>query len=59
VFARAVAAGAAVRQPLAATFWGDLHGQVDDPFGHRWNIAQHLRDVPHEEVVAAAARAFA
>ncbi|HVD89208.1 MAG TPA: hypothetical protein VNB91_09985, partial [Jatrophihabitantaceae bacterium] len=25
-----------------------------DPFGHRWNIAQHLRDVPHDEVVAAA-----
>jgi PhnB protein len=59
VFARAVAAGAEARHPLAATFWGDLHGQVDDPFGHRWNIAQHLRDVPHEEVVAAAARAFA
>jgi PhnB protein len=59
VFARAVAAGAEVRHPLAATFWGDLHSQVDDPFGHRWNIAQHLRDVPHEEVVAAAARAFA
>ena len=20
---------------------GDLHGQLDDPFGHRWNINQH------------------
>jgi uncharacterized glyoxalase superfamily protein PhnB len=59
VFAQAVAAGAAVRQPLQDMFWGDLHGQLDDPFGHRWNIGQHLRDVPHDEIVAAAARAFA
>jgi PhnB protein len=59
VFARAVAAGALIRQPLADMFWGDRHGQLEDPFGHRWNIAQHLRDVPHDEVVAAAAQAFA
>jgi PhnB protein len=59
VFARAIAAGAEVRQPLQDAFWGDRHGQLEDPFGHRWNIDQHLRDVPHEEVVAAAARAFA
>ena len=58
VFAQAVAAGAEVRQPLAEMFWGDLHGQLDDPFGHRWNLSQHLRDVPHDEVAAAAARAF-
>ncbi len=58
VFAQAVAAGAKVRQPLQEMFWGDLHGQLDDPFGHRWNISQHLRDVPHEDVVAAAALAF-
>ena len=59
VFTHAVAAGATVRQPLKEAFSGDLHGQLDDPFGHRWNISQHLRDVPHDEVVAAAARAFA
>jgi PhnB protein len=59
VFAQAVAAGANVRQPLAEAFWGDLHGQLEDPFGHRWNVSQHLRDVPHDQVVAAAARAFA
>ncbi|HEX6760828.1 MAG TPA: VOC family protein [Propionibacteriaceae bacterium] len=58
VFAQAVAAGAQIRQPLAEMFWGDRHGQLEDPFGHRWNIAQHLRDVPHDEVVAAAAQAF-
>jgi PhnB protein len=58
VFARAMVAGAEVRQPLADMFWGDRHGQLEDPFGHRWNIAQHLRDVPHDEVVAAAAKLF-
>jgi PhnB protein len=57
-FTRAVAAGAQVRQPLGDMFWGDRHGQLDDLFGHRWNISQHLRDVPQDEIVAAAARAF-
>jgi PhnB protein len=59
VFAQAITAGAEVAQPLADMFWGDRHGQLADPFGHRWNVSQHLRDVPHDEVVAAAARAFA
>jgi uncharacterized glyoxalase superfamily protein PhnB len=58
-FAQATAAGAQVRQPLQEMFWGDLHGQLDDPFGHRWNISQHVRDVPQAEVVAAAAELFA
>jgi hypothetical protein len=26
-------------------FWGDRYGQVEDPFGHRWSIATHVRDV--------------
>ena len=57
-FARAVDAGATVRQPLGDMFWGERHGQLEDPFGHRWNVSQHLRDVPHDEVVAAAAELF-
>ncbi len=58
VFALAIAAGAEVRQPLADMFWGDRHGQLEDPFGHRWNVSQHLRVVPHDEQVAAAAAMF-
>jgi uncharacterized glyoxalase superfamily protein PhnB len=58
VFAQAIAAGAEVRQPVQNMFWGDRHGQLEDPFGHHWNISQHLRDVPQEEIVAAAAQAF-
>jgi PhnB protein len=57
-FARALAAGAKTRQPLADMFCGDRHGQIEDPFGHRWNISQHLRGVPHDEILAGAANAF-
>ena len=59
VFTQAITAGAEVRQPLHDMFWGDLHGQLEDPFGHRWNVSQHLRDVSHDEVVAGAAQVFA
>jgi PhnB protein len=55
---RAIDAGAEVFQPLQDAFWGDRHGQLTDPFGHRWGLAQHVRDVPHEEIVHAAAEAF-
>ena len=59
VFAKAVTAGAEVLQAPQDMFWGDRHGRLDDPFGHRWSINQHLRDVPHDEIVAAAAQLFA
>jgi PhnB protein len=55
---RALAADAEVHTPLQDAFWGDRHGQIIDPFGHRWGLAQHLRDVPRDEVVAAAAAMF-
>jgi PhnB protein len=55
---RALGAGAEERHPLAEAFWGELHGQLSDPFGHHWNVAQHLRDVPPDEIARAAAEAF-
>jgi PhnB protein len=55
---RALDAGAKVLHPLQDQFWGDRHGQLTDPFGHRWGLAQHVRDVPHEEILRAAAEAF-
>src|SRR5215208_5410188 len=51
-------AGAEVLHPLEDTFWGDRHGQLIDPFGHRWAISQHVRDVPPDEIARAAAEAF-
>jgi PhnB protein len=59
VWQRAVAAGADVRQPLHEAFWGERYGQITDPFGHRWGIAQHVRDVPREELLRAVDDAFA
>jgi PhnB protein len=58
LWARALEAGAEVRHELADQFWGERHGQLLDPFGHRWNVAQHLRDVTPEELAAGAAEAF-
>jgi PhnB protein len=55
---RAVAMGATVVRPLSEVFWGDLDGQIVDPFGHRWGLAQHLRDVSVDEMSALAAKAF-
>ncbi len=52
-----VHAGAQILDPLADAFWGDRHGQSVDPFGHRWGLSQQIRDVPHNEVVRAAAEA--
>jgi uncharacterized glyoxalase superfamily protein PhnB len=52
VFAQAVAAGAKPVMPLADMFWGDRYGQLDDPFGHRWSIATHKRDMTPEQMHA-------
>ena len=49
-FDRAVNAGAMVRMPLGETFWGDLYGQLIDPFGFRWAIAQRIRSLTPEEL---------
>ena len=55
---RAVDAGAEVRQPLSDAFWGERYGQITDPFGHRWGLAQHVRDVPRDELEQAVAELF-
>lgn len=56
-FARAVAAGAKVTRPLRDEFYGDRTGSVEDPFGHRWSLATHVRDVSKEEMRKHAAAA--
>lgn len=57
VFHRAVAAGATVERPLADQFYGDRTGGVVDPFGYRWYISTHIKDVSAEELQAASANA--
>ncbi len=58
-FERAITAGAQVIMPVADMFWGDRYGVLKDPFGHRWSIATHIRDVTDEEIAAAAAQTSA
>ena len=58
-WARAIAAGATAVMPLEDAFWGDRYGQVEDPFGHRWSIATHVRDVAPEQMEEAMHKAMA
>lgn len=39
---RAVDAGATVTMPLEPQFWGDIYGQLKDPYGFNWSIAQTI-----------------
>jgi uncharacterized glyoxalase superfamily protein PhnB len=48
--ARAVKAGAKITMPVEDMFWGDRYGKLEDPFGHHWSLATHLRDVSPEEM---------
>jgi len=54
---RAVAAGAKITMPLEDTFWGDRYGKLEDPFGHHWSVATHLRDMSSEDMQQAAQKA--
>ncbi len=54
VAAKAVRAGAKITMPLEDTFWGDRYGKLEDPFGHHWSVATHIRDVSAEELQEAA-----
>jgi PhnB protein len=58
VWARAMAGGATVVRPLADVFWGEREGQIIDPFGHRWGLTQHIRDVSLDEMTVMAAQVF-
>jgi PhnB protein len=49
-FARAVQAGASVKEPLTNKFWGDRAGTVLDPFGYKWTFLTHVEDVSPEEM---------
>jgi PhnB protein len=55
VFAKALAGGATATREVENQFYGDRSGQFEDPFGHRWNVASHVEDVPPEEMERRAA----
>ncbi|WP_354638126.1 VOC family protein [Kitasatospora camelliae] len=58
VFARALAKGATELRAVKDEFYGDRTGQFEDPFGHRWNVATHVEDVPPEEMAKRAEQAM-
>jgi PhnB protein len=58
-FNRAVSAGAQVKMPLADQFWGDRYGVVADPFGHKWSLGAHIKDMSPEEMQREQDRAMA
>jgi len=58
-FNRAVSAGAQVKMPLADQFWGDRYGVVVDPFGHKWSLGAHIKDMSPEEMQREQDRAMA
>jgi len=47
---QATAGGAKVIRPLEDQFYGDRTAALEDPFGHRWHFATHIRDVSNEEL---------
>jgi len=47
---RATAAGARITMPLQDMFWGDRYCTLEDPFGHHWSVATHVRDVSPDEM---------
>jgi len=53
VIKRAQDAGATVLMPAQDMFWGDRYGIVVDPFGHKWSLGTHLKDLTPAEMQAA------
>jgi PhnB protein len=49
-FKKAIDAGAKQEYPMTEMFWGDKMGSLIDPFGYRWTIAQHVKDVSPEDM---------
>jgi PhnB protein len=53
LFQRALAQGAKSLREPTDEFWGDRFAQLEDPYGHVWSMATHVRDVAPEEMLAA------
>ena len=55
---QAIDAGAKEIMPLIDQFWGDRAGCLEDPFGHHWWLAQHMKDMTEEELRKAGEQFF-
>jgi uncharacterized glyoxalase superfamily protein PhnB len=54
-YKRAVDAGAKSNMPPADMFWGDRMANLTDPFGQKWTLATHVKDMTPEEMKKAEA----
>jgi PhnB protein len=52
---KAVAEGAKLLRPVADQFYGDRSASLEDPFGHVWHVATHIKDIPMKELKKRAA----
>lgn len=50
VIKRATDSGAKLIKQAEDQFYGDRTGRIEDPFGYRWIISTHVRDVSQEEM---------
>ncbi|NDB87434.1 MAG: VOC family protein [Thaumarchaeota archaeon] len=50
---KAASNGAKITMPTFDGFWGDRMGAITDPFGHKWSIATHIKDMTPEEIAKA------
>ena len=50
VLKKAVHNGASLIAPAKDEFYGDRSGRIEDPFGYRWIISTHIKDVSEEEM---------
>jgi PhnB protein len=50
MYRQAIAAGAKGEREPADQFYGDRMAGVEDPFGYRWYISTHIKDVSKEEM---------
>ena len=49
--------GVKLISPSEDEFCGDRNGTVKDPFGHRWFVSTHVKDVSPEETAVLAKNA--
>lgn len=55
---KAVENGAKLQMPVMDMFWGDRLGNIEDPSGHMWSVATHIKDMTPEEMAKAGQEAM-
>jgi PhnB protein len=50
-FQAAIEAGARETRPVENKFYGDRAGQLEDPWGQRWDLMTHVEDVSADEMM--------